>query len=159
METRACQQTQILPASWRDFRPVMALEKACFPQDSWPWFDILAALTFPETVRLKAVLEGQVVGFVIGDRRQRQEVGWIASIGVHPDLRRNGIGRKLLQACECELATPRIRLTLRPSNVGALRLYQTSGYVEIDRLERYYHNGEGAIVMEKVLASSEARRS
>ncbi len=130
----------------------MALEKACFPDDAWPWLDILAALTFPETVRLKAVLGGRVVGFVIGDRRPRTGVGWIASIGVHPDLRRLGIGRKLLLACEQALAMPRVRLTLRPSNTGALRLYQACGYVEVDRLERYYHNGEGAIVMEKTLA-------
>ncbi len=132
----------------------MALEKICFPGDVWPWFDILAALTFPETVRLKAVLGGRVVGFVIGDRRQRAEVGWIASIGVHPELRRNGIGSKLLVACERELGTACVRLTLRPSNVGALRLYQASGYIEIDRIDRYYHNGEGAIVMEKVLVPS-----
>lgn len=128
----------------------MALEKACFPNDAWPWLDILAALTFPGTVRLKAVLAGQVVGFVIGDRRQRAGVGWIASIGVHPELRRLGIGRKLLLACEQALGTPSIRLTLRPSNLSALRLYQACGYVEIDRLDRYYRNGEGAIVMEKV---------
>jgi len=130
----------------------MALEKACFPDDAWPWLDILAALTFPETVRLKAVLGGRVVGFVIGDRRSRTGVGWIASIGVHPDLRRLGIGRKLLLACEQALAMPRVRLPLRPSHPGALRLYQACGYVEVDRLERYYHNGEGAIVMEKTLA-------
>lgn len=128
----------------------MALEKACFPDDAWPWLEILAALTFPETVRLKAVLGSRVVGFVIGDCRRRAGVGWIASIGVHPDLRRLGIGRKLLLACEQALDTPRVRLTLRPSNTGALCLYQACGYVEVERLERYYHNGEGAIVMEKV---------
>lgn len=147
------ERAAILPANWRDFRPVMALERACFPDDAWPWIDILAALSFPDTVRLKAVVDGQVVGFVIGDRRQRQGVGWIASIGVLPGLRRNGIGHRLLLACEQALETPRVRLTLRPSNRGALRLYETSGYVEVDGLERYYRNGEGAIVMEKVLSA------
>ncbi len=136
----------------------MALERACFLDDAWPWLDILAALTFPETVRLKAVLGERVVGFVIGDRRRHAGVGWIASIGVHPELRRLGIGRRLLLACEQELGTPRVRLTLRPSNLGALRLYLACGYVEVDRLERYYRNGEGAIVMEKVLMPSLERR-
>jgi ribosomal-protein-alanine N-acetyltransferase len=141
----------VLEASWRDFRAVMALEHACFPGEAWPWVDILAALTFPDTVRLKAELDGQTVGFVIGDLRRREDVGWIASIGVHPTFRRAGIGRQLLEACEAALGTRTVRLTLRPSNVGALRLYQQSGYAEIDRLVRYYHNGEGAIIMEKVM--------
>ena len=76
---------KIAPSSWRDFREILGLERACFPRDPWPWIDVLAALTFPETVRLKAVTRrltkedplavsggyrGRAVGFVIGDRRR-----------------------------------------------------------------------------------------
>jgi ribosomal-protein-alanine N-acetyltransferase len=130
---------------------MLALERACFQEDAWPWVDILAALTFPDTVRLKAALDGRSVGFVVGDLRRREDVGWIASIGVHPDFRRAGIGRQLLKACEAALGTRTVRLTLRPSNTGALRLYEESGYTEIDRLQRYYRDGEGAIIMEKLI--------
>lgn len=90
-----------------------------------------------------------IAGFVIGDRRRSQDLGWIASIGVHPDYRREGFGRRLLLACERELATSRVRLSLRRSNEGALRLYKQQGYHEIDRWPKYYRNGEDAIVMEK----------
>jgi ribosomal protein S18 acetylase RimI-like enzyme len=128
----------------------VALEKACFGRDAWPWVDVLAALIFANTVRLKAVANGQAVGFVIGDRRSRQSVGWIASLGVHPEFRRQGIGRQLLEACERELAMPRIRLTLRRSNASARHLYEEAGYVEIDVWSRYYHDGEDGVVMEKV---------
>jgi ribosomal protein S18 acetylase RimI-like enzyme len=140
-----------LPATWRDFRSIYALEKICFHRDAWPWIDVLAALTFPETVRMKAVIGEEVVGFVFGDRRRRQKVGWIASIGVHPDMRRKGIGYLLLEACEKEVETPRIRLALRPSNLGAKQLYLKAGYVEVDHWDRYYANGEDAIIMEKIL--------
>ena len=128
----------------------MALEKACFGRDAWPWVDVLAALIFADTVRLKAVVKDQAVGFVIGDRRRRQGVGWIASLGVHPDFRRRGIGRQLLEACERELAMPRIRLTLRRSNTSARRLYEEAGFVEVDVWSRYYLDGEDGVVMEKV---------
>lgn len=111
---------------------------------------MLAALTFPETVRIKAVVAEQVVGFVFGDRRRWQKVGWIASIGVLPDMRRRGIGFLLLEACEREVATTRIRLALRPSNLGAKQLYLKAGYVEVDHWDRYYANGENAIIMEKI---------
>jgi ribosomal-protein-alanine N-acetyltransferase len=112
--------------------------------------DVLAALIFPETVRLVMDLGDDLVGFVIGDRRRRQNLGWIASIGVHPDYRRKGYGTRLLLACERELDTDRIRLSLRLSNQAALKLYKEHGYFEIDRWPRYYRNGEDAIVMEKV---------
>ena len=77
---------------------------------------------------------------------------WIASIGVHPAYQRRGVGTRLLTACERVLATPQIRLTLRPSNAVARRVYDAAGYVEIGRLERYYRDGEDGIVMEKLLA-------
>jgi ribosomal protein S18 acetylase RimI-like enzyme len=145
------QEVSLLPATWRDFRSIYALEKICFQRDAWPWMDVLAALTFPETVRIKAIVRGKIVGFVIGDRRRRQRVGWVASIGVHPDMRRKGIGFLLLEACEQELALSHIRLALRPSNLGAKQLYLKAGYVEVDRWRRYYANGEDALIMEKVL--------
>ncbi|HEY43248.1 MAG TPA: GNAT family N-acetyltransferase [Anaerolineae bacterium] len=126
------------------------MEKICFGRDAWPWIDTLAALTFPQTVRLKAVAGEQVVGFIIGDRRRLKRTGWVASIGVHPNYRRRGIGRNLLAMCEDLLAMPRIRLSLRPSNEAALRLYQQAGYVPIDTWKRYYRDGEDAIIMEKV---------
>jgi ribosomal-protein-alanine N-acetyltransferase len=140
----------IQPATWRDLRAVKNLERVCFGRDAWPWIDTLAALIFPQTVRLKAVVDGHVVGYIIGDRRRLRGVGWIASIGVHPDYRRRGIARRLLAECEEKMALPRIRLTLRRSNHAALRLYEGLGYVEVDTWKRYYRDGEDAIVMERI---------
>ncbi|TET97246.1 MAG: GNAT family N-acetyltransferase [Anaerolineales bacterium] len=144
------QSVIVQPATWRDLRPLLLLEKICFGRDVWSLLDTLAALTYPQTVRLKAIVDGRVVGFIIGDRRRGNNLGWIASLGVHPDYRRRGIARSLLAACEGKLAMPRIRLTLRSTNEAALCLYQQMSYVEIDIWKRYYRRGEDAIVMEKV---------
>jgi ribosomal protein S18 acetylase RimI-like enzyme len=146
----------VVAASWRDLSDVLALERVCFEKDPWPWPDVLAALTFPETVRLKAVVEGQMVGFVVGDRRRRENTGWIASIGVHPDYRQRGIGRQLLDACERELGMPRLKLTLRASNKAARRLYDLAGYGAVDFWRKYYHDGEDGVVMEKKIAAERA---
>jgi ribosomal protein S18 acetylase RimI-like enzyme len=140
-------------ATWRDLRALHALEKACFGRDAWPWIDLLAALTLVETVRLKAVVSDRMVGFIIGDRRRHQGLGWIATLGVHPDCRRQGIGRRLLTACERQLGMRRVRLTLRQSNVAAYALYRGVGYSEVDVWQRYYRDGEDGIVMEKVIES------
>jgi ribosomal protein S18 acetylase RimI-like enzyme len=128
----------------------VVLEKVCFGRDAWPWVDTLAALSFPGTVRLKAVVDDHDVGFIFGDRRRGKNLGWIASIGVHPDYRRRGIARGLLAACEKELGMPKIRLTLRHTNEAALHLYQQAGYVKIDMWKRYYRREEDAVVMEKI---------
>jgi len=144
------QPAAVHPASWRDLTSVRELEKICFGRDAWPWIDTLAALTFPQTVRLKAVADELVVGFIFGDRRRLKRTGWIASIGVRPDYRRRGIGRTLLAACEDLLGMPRVRLSLRSSNDAAQRMYQQAGYVRIDTWKRYYRDGEDAIIMEKV---------
>jgi len=138
-------------ASWRDLRPIVALEKICFGRDSWPWMEILAALSLPGTIRLKAERNAEIVGFVIGDRRGRKDLGWVASIGVHPTYRRRGVGRQLLAACELELGTGRIRLSLRRSNEQAMALYRQVGYAQVGVWPEYYRDGEDALVMERVL--------
>jgi ribosomal protein S18 acetylase RimI-like enzyme len=148
----------VVPAKWRDLRAVMTLEKLCFPDDAWPWIDLLGALTFPESVRLKAMLGERVVGFIVGDRRRSEGVGWIATLGVDPAYRRRGVGARLLDRCEIDLAVPRVRLTLRPTNLGARRLYDRAGYQQIDLWPRYYRNGEEGVVMEKIMPSARPSR-
>lgn len=142
-------EVTLLPSTWRDFRRILYLERICFPRDGWPWIDVLAALTFPQTVRIKAETADQTIGFVFGDRRRMRGLGWVASIGVHPEYRHQGIARELLTACEQGLATPKLRLVLRPSNTAARTLYVNAGYKEIDLWRRYYANGEDGLVMEK----------
>ena len=144
-------EPEIQTASWRDLRPIVALEKICFGRDSWPWMEILAALSLPGTIRLKAQRNEEIIGFVIGDRRARKDVGWVASIGVHPTYRRRGIGRRLLAACEQQLGSDRIRLSLRRSNEHALALYRQVGYAQVGVWPEYYRDGEDALVMERVL--------
>ena len=141
----------VLPATWRDWRAVMVLEKLCFGRDAWSALDVAAALTVPDSVRLKAELDEEMVGFVVGDIRRHQQVGWIATIAVHPKYRRRGLGRRLLRACEQALAMPRIKLTLRVSNSVALSLYKQEGYQQVQFWRDYYAGGEDALVMEKLI--------
>lgn len=140
---------EIMSASLRDLNALNRLERACFEKDAWPFLDLLAVLTFPEVVRLKAVENGQMIGFVAGDPRPSEGFSWIATIGILPEYRRRGYGRMLLHACEAKLKTPRIRLSVRASNDGAIRLYQQEHYQRIQIWQNYYNDGEAAIVMEK----------
>ncbi|MBL8061554.1 MAG: GNAT family N-acetyltransferase [Anaerolineales bacterium] len=142
---------EILPASILDLNALRKLEKESFDQDAWPLFDLIAVLTFPEVIRLKAMEENQMIGFVAGDPRPRDGWGWIATIAVDSRFRRRGIGTALLHACEARLGVPRSRLTVRMSNQGAILLYEKEGYQTIDLWKAYYNDGEDAVVMEKPL--------
>lgn len=140
---------EITPASVLDLNALNRLEHACFEKDAWPLFDLIAVLTFPDIVRLKAVEDGRMIGFVAGDTHNSQGLSWIATIGIAPEYRRHGYGRELLRACEAKLKTPRIRLSVRASNDGAIRLYEQEGYQRVEVWQRYYNDGEAALVMEK----------
>ena len=140
---------EIVTANIRDLNALRKLESACFEKDGWPLFDLIAVLTFPDVVRLKAVKEGKMVGFVAGDPRPSQGFSWIATIGVLPEYQRKGIGRALLLSCEAQLKTPRLRLSVRSSNQAAITLYEREGYRTMDIWKAYYNDGEDAIVMEK----------
>jgi ribosomal-protein-alanine N-acetyltransferase len=141
----------IFTATIRDLGELRMLEKICFEQDAWPFLDLVAVLTFPNIVRLKAVDEGRMIGFIAGDPRPAEGVGWIATVGVHPAYRRRGIGTALLAACEKQMGQQFVRLSVRASNVDAIRLYEREGYLRVDRWKKYYNDGEEAIVMERLV--------
>jgi ribosomal protein S18 acetylase RimI-like enzyme len=142
---------EIQPASLRDLSALRRLEQACFEKDAWPLLDLIAVLTWPDVIRLKAVENGELIGFVAGDPRSSEGATWIATIGVHPRYQRRGIGRTLLRTCEQKTKLPRMKLTVRMSNQGAISLYENEGYHSIDIWKRYYNDGEDGLVMEKKL--------
>jgi ribosomal protein S18 acetylase RimI-like enzyme len=140
---------QIETASWHDLNPLRQIEKECFGEDAWPLWDLIAVLTFPNVVRLKAVVDGRMVGFAGGDPKPSEGVGWITTLGALPAYRRQGIARALLAACEEQLGLPRIRLSVRRSNLVAIQLYLHAGYRQTGVWPHYYYGGEDALVLEK----------
>jgi ribosomal protein S18 acetylase RimI-like enzyme len=141
---------EILSTNLRDLGSLRRVEQACFPRDAWPLLDLIAVLTWPEVVRLKAIEDNRMVGFIAGDPRPSEHLAWIATIGVLPEYQRRGIGRALLRACEKRLTQPRIRLCVRPSNSGAIEMYLQEGYTKVDTWPAYYNDKENALVMEKL---------
>jgi len=140
----------ILPATLRDLGSLRRIEQACFLQDAWPLLDLVAVLTYPDVIRLKAVNGEKMIGFIAADLRPVERMAWIATVGVLPEYRRQGIALALLRECESRIKQPRFRLCVRPSNQAAIRLYQREGYLEMDTWQKYYNNGENALVMEKI---------
>jgi ribosomal protein S18 acetylase RimI-like enzyme len=142
---------QILNASWRDLNDLRHVERVCFEQDSWPLLDLIAVLTFPGIIRLKAVEGIRMVGFISGDLRPAEGIGWVTTLGVLPEYRRQGIARRLLVECESRINLAKVRLSVRRSNLSAIQLYSQAGYHQVEIWSHYYSGGEDALVLEKPL--------
>ncbi|MFN2112275.1 MAG: GNAT family N-acetyltransferase [Anaerolineales bacterium] len=140
----------VLPAALRDFKAVYHLEKVCFGLDAWPMLDVLGVLTIPQVIRLKAMDQEQLIGFIAADLRRTQGVAWIATLAVLPEYRRQGIGKAILGICEEHIPLPLIRLSVRQSNQPAIELYLKAGYQQVDIWKKYYRGGEDALILEKV---------
>ena len=142
---------QIEEASWRDFNELRQLEIESFPIDAWPFWDILGILTLPAVIRLKAIADGKMVGFIAGDIRKNENTGWLATLAVTESQRRNGIATALISACELQMNVGKVKLCVRRSNNAAIQLYQKLGYRDVGIWPKYYIDGEDALVLEKVL--------
>ena len=136
-------------AGLKDLSALRQLEEISFPLDRWPLLDLIGVLTLPGIIRKKAVQEGRLVGFIAGDVRKREGLGWITTIAIFPEFRGLGIGKRLLSACEEEMEISRILLSVRKSNQAAINLYLNCGYYQKEIWEKYYIGGEDGIVFEK----------
>lgn len=113
--------------------------------------DLFGVLTFPGLVRYKALLDGQMAGFIAAERKPGEQAGWIATVAVLPEYRRRGIAQSLIAQCEANLGAPEMRLCVRVSNQGAIELYKKLGYEVLSTWRQYYRDGEDALVMRKFL--------
>jgi ribosomal-protein-alanine N-acetyltransferase len=120
------------------------------------YYEILSE--FPETF-LVAELHGVPVGYIMCrteygfshlKRLGLARKGHVVSVAVDEEHRSKGIGSSLVMAAEKEMAkksATECYLEVRASNAEAIRLYQKLGFKVTGRLEGYYRDGEGALVM------------
>ncbi|MFW6384061.1 MAG: GNAT family N-acetyltransferase [Halodesulfurarchaeum sp.] len=154
------------PVERADLLAVVRIEERTF--DS-PWhlgsFErFLGAPAFlvledPRGEELGEGLSGFVVGDVI-DRRNRR-FGHLKDLAVKPSRQRGGRGRRLLEGALAQFAAhgaDQARLEVRPSNRPARGLYDAAGFEVIGRRERYYQDGEDALVMARRLSGSRSTK-
>ncbi|MEI6592984.1 MAG: GNAT family N-acetyltransferase [Holophagaceae bacterium] len=73
-------------------------------------------------------------------------------IAVSPEARGQGLGRRLLEACQRDLAEEglvHLYLEVRPSNAAAIQLYRGCGWTPCGRRSGYYPDGEDAVLYQR----------
>jgi ribosomal-protein-alanine N-acetyltransferase len=132
-----------------DITAVLEIERLSF-SSPWPAFAFEQELTANRLAHYRVARLGErVVAF--GGIWLMVDEAHITTFGVHPDHRRQGIGRRLLlQLAEValELGSAHMTLEVRVSNAAAQGLYRSFGFNVAGRRVAYYSDdGEDALVM------------
>lgn len=143
--------------TYSDLPQVIAIERRAFPT-AWSLAMFVLELSKPSGVCLAALRDGRIVGYLICSRYDT--VWHVMNVAVDPDLRRQRIATSLLDELLRRIGDPHARYTLevRPSNAGAIELYERYGFRSAGRRRRYYQdNGEDALIMWRTPATLEGR--
>jgi ribosomal-protein-alanine N-acetyltransferase len=132
-----------------DIPAVVALDQMSFSLP-WPERSFRFELTENQASRCwVAEADGRIVGMVVN--WLLVDEAHVATIAVHPDLRRQGIAKELLahslRYMKGEGAITSF-LEVRESNIAAREMYRKFGYENTGRRKAYYKdNNEDAILM------------
>ncbi|MDX5365862.1 MAG: GNAT family N-acetyltransferase [Alphaproteobacteria bacterium] len=127
-----------------------ALHRACF-DEAWDEAAMRELLAMPGAFAYEAgdpaSLDGLVIARIAGGEAE------ILTIGVRPEVRGSGLGRRLLEAAAIHaaaLGAEALFLEVAEDNRAALRLYETSGFYLVGMRPGYYRR-EGAPVAARTL--------
>ena len=142
-----------------DFSALYAIEEVCFhPPFRFPSRYMRRLLERPATITWIAEDDAQMAGFAIADCEW--EIGgivaYIQTIEVLPERRGRGIGNELLRRIEDsarERQAKSIWLHVESRNTGAIRLYESHGFVCEGRKENYYARGRAGLIYRKALGA------
>jgi [ribosomal protein S18]-alanine N-acetyltransferase len=133
-----------------DLPQVMELERLAFPN---PWTPGLflheLKLSFSRLYLARNAarqLLGYACWWLVGDEVH------ILNVAVHPDARRNGTGRALVQrVVDDALAhnAASVSLEVGRTNEPATALYRSMGFTEVGLRRNYYGQGKDAVIMER----------
>jgi ribosomal protein S18 acetylase RimI-like enzyme len=94
-----------------------------------PKIDIERKLKVNPELFLVGTIDGKITATVMGGYDGHR--GWVNYLAVDPKLRKQGLGKQIMQAVEVrllELGCPKINLQIRNDNLSAAGFYEQIGY-------------------------------
>ncbi len=129
-----------------------SIHKSCFKDNHWTGKD------FEELQKSGAVVCASD-GAIIAWRQVLDEVE-LLTICVLPEYQRTGIAEGMLGLMEKEVISSgakKIFLEVSDSNEPAINLYVKAGFLPISRREKYYKNGDDALILAKEFSADKAK--
>lgn len=138
------------PAVEEDLEQIVPIEQRCYPE---PWTEnhFYQELHKPYS-RVLVITDDDTDSIVLGYIVYWVQVEGVSlhNVAVDPKWRGLGLARRLLQLMINETVRdeiPKITLEVRESNVAAIALYKSVGFVPTHTRQKFYKNGEAAVVM------------
>jgi [ribosomal protein S18]-alanine N-acetyltransferase len=147
---------EIHPLTSKHLKEVLKLNLRCFRTgENYTKFTFNYLLNEPNCLSYRVVTaKGEMVGFVFM-MVNTDGTGHITTIGVTPEHRRRGLAAELLKHAEKALVRRGISIVMlevRVGNIAAQDLYRGQNYKIVQRLAKYYNNGEDGFLMVKSLS-------
>jgi ribosomal-protein-alanine N-acetyltransferase len=143
----------------KDIPELLRLDARCFPPlISYTRAELQYFVRHPRSTTTVAELDGEIAGFCVVDWKldAGRKIGHFITIDVAPELRRNGLGRRLMEMGEGNLVAMgcvAITLEVATNNEGAQAFYERLGYRQAGWIPGYYADGTNAQVMRKSLSA------
>jgi ribosomal-protein-alanine N-acetyltransferase len=140
---------------YADLPYVIAIERRSFPTP-WSLAMFVLELSKPSGICLAALDGDELVGYCVCSRYDT--VWHLMNVAVDPSRRREGTAVALLARLFDEADKPGEQYTLevRPSNGGAIALYESFGFKRAGLRKGYYHdNKEDALIMWRTAGASD----
>lgn len=141
---------EILHMSEKTVEKVAYLEERCF-ETPWSAHSLFEELENPWAIWLTAWEDHELMGYL--GVHYGPDGADVMSVASNPRWRRRGAAKELFAAMEQELHQRNLKwltLEVRPSNVAAIRLYQSLNFQQVGRRPKYYQNPrEDALLMTK----------
>ncbi len=142
---------QIRSATESDLEQIMLLEKSSFKNDAWSKANMRGELLAPHTFYVVAEENNNLVGYAGLSKISTSPSSDVQTIAVSEIHRGKGIGRDLMLSLLTfaeEQGAKEVFLEVREDKPTPQALYQSLGFMAIDRRENYYQpDGVAAIVM------------
>jgi ribosomal-protein-alanine N-acetyltransferase len=131
-----------------DFAELLEIEAQAFPKSRYDLGQLWSLhLQYPATFLLEQ--SDGIDGYIVFSPE-----GHIISMAVKAQLRRMGIGTRLVEEAIAHCAGKLLFLEVRLGNAGAQEFYLSLGFRMTGRKEGYYQDGEDALIMERPAARS-----
>lgn len=125
----------------------------------WPFKEFELSLKIPGTFLLYSTTPEGWAGLSLG--RVMGETAELFFIITRPDLRGRGLAKRQLTDFESHSKerwqAKTVMLEVRPTNVSAIRLYESLFYTKIGTRKRYYKDGEDALIYEKAVTQDKVK--